>query len=118
MINLAEFLIPSNTNDSGFNWEEKSPERSLTLIMGKAFLQHPKALTSVTPCCSVAKTCLTPRHHGLQPTMLLCPWDIPSKNTGVGQLPLTYLQKEIVNNVKGKTSLECTSSKSNKNGNE
>ena len=24
------------------------------------------------------------RPHGLQPTMLLCPWDFPSKNTGVG----------------------------------
>ena len=22
--------------------------------------------------------------HGLQPTRLLCPWDLPSKNTGVG----------------------------------
>ena len=24
------------------------------------------------------------RHYGLQPTRLLCPWDSPSKNTGVG----------------------------------
>ena len=24
------------------------------------------------------------RHHGLQPTRLLCPWDCPGKNTGVG----------------------------------
>ena len=24
------------------------------------------------------------RPHGLQPTRLLCPWDSPSKNTGVG----------------------------------
>ena len=24
------------------------------------------------------------RHHGLQPTRLLCPWDSPGKNTGVG----------------------------------
>ena len=24
------------------------------------------------------------RPHGLQPTRLLCPWDFPSKNTGVG----------------------------------
>ena len=34
---------------------------------------------------SVAKLCLTLlRPHGLQPTMLLCPWDFPGKNTGVG----------------------------------
>ena len=24
------------------------------------------------------------RPHGLQPTRLLCPWDFPSKNTGMG----------------------------------
>ena len=24
------------------------------------------------------------RSHGLQPTRLLCPWDSPGKNTGVG----------------------------------
>ena len=24
------------------------------------------------------------RHRGLQPTSLLCPWDVPGKNTGVG----------------------------------
>ena len=24
------------------------------------------------------------RPHGLQPTRLLCPWDFPVKNTGVG----------------------------------
>ena len=25
------------------------------------------------------------RPHGLEPTKLLCPWDFPGKNTGVGQ---------------------------------
>ena len=24
------------------------------------------------------------RPHGLEPTRLLCPWDFPGKNTGVG----------------------------------
>ena len=38
-------------------------------------------------CCallshSVMSDSLQP--HGLQPTRLLCPWDFPSKNTGVG----------------------------------
>ena len=31
---------------------------------------------------SVVSNCSRP--HGLQPTRLLCPWDFPSKNTGVG----------------------------------
>ena len=36
-------------------------------------------------CCLVSKSCLTLlRTHGLQPSRLLCPWDFPGKNTGVG----------------------------------
>ena len=36
-------------------------------------------------CCLVAKLRLTLlRLHGLQPTRLLCPWDSPGENTGVG----------------------------------
>ena len=30
------------------------------------------------------QSCLTLRPHGQQPTRLLCPWDSPGKNTGVG----------------------------------
>ena len=32
----------------------------------------------------VAQSCLTQRHHGLQPTRLLRPWNFPGKSTGVG----------------------------------
>ena len=32
----------------------------------------------------VAQSCPTPRPHGLQPTRLLRPWDLPGKSTGVG----------------------------------
>ena len=32
--------------------------------------------------CSVISNCL--QLHGLQPTRLLCPWNSPGKNTGVG----------------------------------
>ena len=39
-------------------------------------------------CChSVPQSCWTLVHlrpHGLQPVQLLCPWDSPGKNTGVG----------------------------------
>ena len=36
-------------------------------------------------CCLVAKSCpILPQTHGRQPTGLLCPWDFPGKNTGVG----------------------------------
>ena len=33
--------------------------------------------------CLVAQSCLTLRVYGLWPAKLLCPWDFPSKNTGV-----------------------------------
>ena len=33
-------------------------------------------------CCSVMSSSLRP--HGLYPARLLCPWDFPGKNTGVG----------------------------------
>ena len=31
--------------------------------------------------------CVTLQSHGLQPSRLLCPWDFPGKNTGVGAMP-------------------------------
>ena len=35
--------------------------------------------------CSAAKSCPTLCDpHGLQPARLLCPWNFPGKNTGVG----------------------------------
>ena len=45
--------------------------------------------TSVFLCCAVlclvSQSCLTLlRPHRLQPTRLLCAWDSPGKNTGVG----------------------------------
>ena len=32
----------------------------------------------------VTQSCLTLQPHGLSPIRLLCPWDFPGKNTGVG----------------------------------
>ena len=40
---------------------------------------------TVICCCLVAQSCLDLLWpYGLQPTRLLCPWDFPDKNTGVG----------------------------------
>ena len=44
------------------------------------FLIFPETTGSVS--CSVMSDSLRP--HGLWPTRLLCPWDSPGKNTGVG----------------------------------
>ena len=35
-------------------------------------------------CCLVAKSCLTLQPHGLYSARLLCPWDFPGRNPGVG----------------------------------
>ena len=38
----------------------------------------------VCVCVLVTQSCLTLQLHGLKPTRLLCPWDSPGKNNGVG----------------------------------
>ena len=38
----------------------------------------------LTSSCLITKSCLTLQPHGLWPARLLCPWDFPGKNTGVG----------------------------------
>ena len=42
-----------------------------------------KAITNLKES-EVSQLCLTLQHHGLQPATLLCPWDFPGKNTGMG----------------------------------
>ena len=37
-------------------------------------------------CAKSLQSCPTLRHHGLWPIRLLCPWDSPGTNTGVGCL--------------------------------
>ena len=43
-----------------------------------------KLCTLLSCCCSVSKLCPTLQPHGLQPARLLCPWDSPGQNTGMG----------------------------------
>ena len=35
-------------------------------------------------CVLVTQSCPTLRPHGLEPSRILCPWDFPGRNTGVG----------------------------------
>ena len=42
------------------------------------------AALSRLQCSVLTQSCPTLKPHGLQPTRLLCPWDFPGKNTGVG----------------------------------
>ena len=65
------------------------PLSSFFQILGSCSLKsnrwfEPKLILvlSVSVSCSVMPDSLRP--HGLQPTSLLCPWDFPGKNTGMG----------------------------------
>ena len=78
----------SNVNTLLYNCENKNMCNSPNFRLKKVKL---KELETYTPLPdiqfesvihSVMSSCL--RLHGLQPTRLLCPWDSPDKNTGVG----------------------------------
>ena len=73
----------------GFSWQEywsgcpfPSPGDLSDPGLNPHHLQIHLGLGSVQLSHSVVSDSLRP--HGLQPTELLCPWDFPGKNTGVG----------------------------------
>ena len=47
-------------------------------------LQHQWLGHAAAAAAKSLQSCPTLRHHRQQPTKLLCPWDSPGKNTGVG----------------------------------
>ena len=62
----------------GSSWPRDGTQ--VSLIGGRCF-----NLWATREACWVAQLCLTLLWlHGLQPSRLLCPWDCPGKNTGVG----------------------------------
>ena len=47
--------------------------------------------------CSVASVVFDSfQPHRLEPTRLLCPWNVPGKNTGVGQSHFIYTHTHII----------------------
>ena len=54
----------------------------LSQTLNEIAITHQVAYHSSSVSCSVVSNSLRP--HGLQPTWLLCPWNSPGKNTGVG----------------------------------
>ena len=54
----------------------------LTILLSLFIFVYVMSSNSCSSKCSVICDCLQP--HGLLPTRLLCPWDSPGKNTGVG----------------------------------
>ena len=58
------------------------PHRTHGFIWGPSCSNKVTASYLASSTCSVLYNSLRP--HGLQPTRLLCPWDAPGKNAGVG----------------------------------
>ena len=54
----------------------------LSQTLNEIAITHQVAYHSSSVSCSVVSNSLRP--HGLQPTWLLCPWNSPGENTGVG----------------------------------
>ena len=61
-------------------------------MQGRGINQELRINLHMLCSCLVTKSCPTLLYpHGLQPTRLLCPWDFPGKNTGVGcHLPFLF----------------------------
>ena len=62
-------------------------DRALVIIKVRILVTHSYVCVCVCVCVcvseySVVSDSLQP--HGLKPVSLLCPWDFPSKNAGVG----------------------------------
>ena len=77
--NVVRFVISISILDTVYT--------SFLFPLGLSFdlFSSSKLLTYGLHCCLVAQSCLTfSQPHGAQPTRLLCPWDFPCKNTGVG----------------------------------
>ena len=55
---------------------------SYVFILSVFVCVHARLCVCVCVSCSVVPDSLTP--HGLWPARLLCPWDSPGRNTGVG----------------------------------
>ena len=76
------------------NWKDEFPSIVIQRLREKGFGGKTRSLfgdtlnlrclldVDVLISCSVMSHSLRP--HGLQPSRLLCPWNSPGKNTGVG----------------------------------
>ena len=75
----------------------------LSLMLGPEqvnFIRLTQIKKKCVHVCVCAQSRLTLRHHGLKPARLLCPWNFPGKNTGVG---CHYLYCPINHSVQGQS---------------
>ena len=85
-INL-DFLIKIKFRNTGFSLEGESPNEEAQLIefLCLCFLQFHIQFSPIPASCVCVQSCLTlSQPYGPQPARLLCQWDYPGKNTGVG----------------------------------
>ena len=81
----ADQKCAGSTAWGGSAWEQcwgkdKWNKRLRTLMTSS----EPWIQLHLKPSVFVPQSCLALRFHGLMPARLLCPWDFPDKNAGVG----------------------------------
>ena len=62
------------------DWATEQMMQSLNILTPDFLFLEP----SMQRVCSRSAVSIALQSHGLQPTRLLCPWNFPLKNTGVG----------------------------------
>ena len=77
--------IPGDpTRDTGVFSQHCSRTESTAWRRLKGMPCKMKEIKKAYVCAKLLQMCPTVRSHGLKLVRLLCPWDIPGKNTGVG----------------------------------
>ena len=73
----------------GFDSDSLSTKFFSNILRASPALQNPLMAPTCLRKVEVSRSVVSDslQSHGLQPTRLLCPWDSPSKNTGVGCPP-------------------------------
>ena len=85
---LVSLLKHGETGSKGMMKQKKSAQLTFYILLKNEARTYTFLCESSGDCCRHRQVASlmsdSVRPHGLQPTRLLCPWDSPGKNTGVG----------------------------------
>ena len=79
---VLDTTVQVNSRTLKIPFSSKDPHPLISKIRNLGMLLDLFLLPTLYGICT--QSCLTLQPHGLQPTRLLCPWNFPDKNAGVG----------------------------------